>query len=80
MHEILKAAEVSRRGGCWFESGSAQVHLGVAAGFRPTKKAHPAFRCSEYDALLSRLIAAGIRIDEPNDVPHVRPSYSRPIR
>ncbi len=72
MREIPKPAELSARGGCWFESGGVQIHLGVEQDFRPAKKAHPALRCAEYDALLSRLIAGGIHVQEPNDIPGVR--------
>ena len=35
MTEIAKPAELAKRGGCWFASGSVQVHLGVEADFRP---------------------------------------------
>ncbi len=44
MEEIPKPPELAKRGGCWFKSGSVQVHLGVEADFHPAKKAHPAFR------------------------------------
>ena len=72
MREIPKPVELAARGGCWFESGGVHIHLGVEPEFRPAKKAHPALRCAEYEALLSRLTTAGIRIDEPNDIAGVR--------
>jgi len=72
MNEISKPPELAKRGGCWFESGSVQIHLGVEDGFRPAKKAHPALRCTDYDGLVSKLRAAGIEVDEPNDIPGVR--------
>jgi catechol 2,3-dioxygenase-like lactoylglutathione lyase family enzyme len=72
MREIPKPVELATRGGCWFESGGVQIHLGVEPEFRPAKKAHPALRCAEYEALLSRLNTAGIRIEEPNDIAGVR--------
>jgi catechol 2,3-dioxygenase-like lactoylglutathione lyase family enzyme len=71
MTEIPKPPELAKRG-CWFESGSVQIHLGVEDGFRPAKKAHPALRCSDYDGLVSKLRASGIRVDEPNDTLGVR--------
>jgi len=37
-----------------------------------SKKAHPALRCGDYDGLVSKLRASGIRVDEPNDIPCVR--------
>ena len=72
MTEIPKPPELAKRGGCWFESGGVQVHLGVEADFRPAKKAHPGFRCGDYDALVSRLRAAGVEVTEAPDIPGVR--------
>jgi catechol 2,3-dioxygenase-like lactoylglutathione lyase family enzyme len=72
MTEISKPPELAKRGGCWFESGGVQVHLGVEKDFRPAKKAHPAFRCGDYDALVSRLRAAGVEVTDAADIPGVR--------
>ena len=72
MREIVKPAELARRGGCWFESGNVQIHLGVEADFRPAKKAHPALRCADYDDLISRLRTHNVAVDEPNDIPEVK--------
>jgi len=72
MMEIPKPQELAKRGGCWFESGSLQVHLGVEEDFRPAKKAHPAFRCNDYDELVSRLRAAGVQVSDAEDIPGVR--------
>src|SRR3954447_5130221 len=62
MTEVAKPAELAKRGGCWFESGTVQIHLGVEAEFRPARKAHPALRCADYDALTARLQAAGVQV------------------
>jgi catechol 2,3-dioxygenase-like lactoylglutathione lyase family enzyme len=72
MREIPKPAELAARGGCWFVSGDVQIHLGVETDFRPAKKAHPALRCADYDALLDKLHSAAISAHEPNDIPGVR--------
>lgn len=72
MREIPKPAELAARGGCWFESGGVQIHLGVEQDFHPAKKAHPGLRCANYDALLTRLRASGIAVHEPGDIPGVR--------
>ena len=72
MREIPKPAELAARGGCWFESGGVQIHLGVEQDFRPAKKAHPALRCAEYDALVTQLRASGITVHEPGDIPGMR--------
>jgi catechol 2,3-dioxygenase-like lactoylglutathione lyase family enzyme len=72
MREIPKPAELLNRGGCWFESGLVQLHLGVEKNFRPAKKAHPALKCTNYDDLGARLRASGIEITEAGDIPRVR--------
>ena len=72
MKEIPKPAELAKRGGCWFQSGAVQVHLGVEGDFRPAKKAHPALRCKNYDRLLASLAAAGVSTEEVNDITGVR--------
>jgi catechol 2,3-dioxygenase-like lactoylglutathione lyase family enzyme len=72
MKEVQKPTELAKRGGCWFESGSVQIHLGVENDFRAAKKAHPALRCSDYSDLVQRLREAGVEVVEPNDIPGVR--------
>lgn len=72
MREIPKPAELARRGGCWFESGLVQIHLGVEADFRPAKKAHPALSCSDYEGLVFRLRTASLEVIEAEDIPGVR--------
>ena len=62
MTEVPKPPELAARGGAWFRSGTVAVHLGVDAEFHPAKKAHPAFRCSDYKKMLSRLEALGVTI------------------
>src|SRR5580693_9619558 len=55
MTEITKPQSLAARGGAWFRSGDVFLHLGVDPDFRPATKAHPAFRCPDYDVLLERL-------------------------
>ena len=69
MSEVPKPSELAKRGGCWFESGSVQVHLGVEGDFRAAKKAHPALQCANYLGLIQRLRRAGVEVLEPNDIP-----------
>lgn len=65
--EIEKPPHLAVRGGCWFERGALKVHLGVEHGFRPARKAHPAFTVSDLSQLIQRLQAAGFGVteDEP---------------
>ena len=72
MREIPKPAVLLKRGGCWFESGPVQVHLGVEIDFRPAKKAHPALKCTDYDGLVEKLRSAGVTVTEPDDISGVR--------
>lgn len=65
--EREKPANLTKRGGCWFEAGAVKVHLGVEADFRPALKAHPAFLVDDVAALAKNLKASGCRVveDEP---------------
>jgi catechol 2,3-dioxygenase-like lactoylglutathione lyase family enzyme len=72
MVEVPKPPELAKRGGCWFQSGSVQVHLGVEEDFRPARKAHPALRCRDYDAITAHLRAAGVVIKDDDGIRGVR--------
>ena len=48
MTEIPKPTELAKRGGCWFQSGTVQIHIGADKDFHPATKAHPALRCRDY--------------------------------
>jgi len=72
MREIAKPTELAKRGGCWFECGPVQIHLGVESEFRPARKAHPALRCFDYDGLTARLRAAGVDVKEDESILGVR--------
>jgi catechol 2,3-dioxygenase-like lactoylglutathione lyase family enzyme len=61
--EIPKPAELAGRGGAWFESGAAQLHLGVEADFRPARKAHPAFLVDDLNGLIAKIQSAGFETD-----------------
>ncbi|WP_311209806.1 MULTISPECIES: VOC family protein [unclassified Aeromicrobium] len=59
MTEETKPPVLAARGGCWFTSGSAVLHLGVEDPFSPARKAHPAFLVDDLDAVEAVLEAAG---------------------
>jgi len=67
MTEVPKPENLARRGGAWFRSGAAEVHLGVEDDFRPAKKAHPALLVDDLKTLAERCSAAGYAVttDEP---------------
>jgi len=72
MTEVAKPPELAKRGGCWFQSESVQIHLGVEADFRPARKAHPALRCADYDGLTASLQSAGVEVTADSNIPGVR--------
>jgi catechol 2,3-dioxygenase-like lactoylglutathione lyase family enzyme len=73
MTELGKPAVLAVRGGCWFASGSAVLHLGVEEPFAPARKAHPALLVDDLDGLFAALTSAGcacVRAD--GEIPGVR--------
>jgi catechol 2,3-dioxygenase-like lactoylglutathione lyase family enzyme len=72
MQEVEKPPELAQRGGCWFRSGSVEIHLGVEADFRPARKAHPGLRPADYEGLKTRLRAAGLALTEDDTIPGAR--------
>ncbi len=75
MTEVTKPVELAERGGCWFQSGNVQIHLGVEEAFRPAKKAHPALRCGNYKELTANLQRAGIATTLDTTIPGVTRCY-----
>src|SRR5579859_4252544 len=57
--ELQKPEHLAKRGGAWFRSEGAEVHLGVEEDFRPAKKAHPALLVRGLQALAVKCTAAG---------------------
>ncbi len=66
LEELPKPPGLAQRGGAWFRSNGIMLHLGVDVDFRPAKKAHPAFRCVDYDALLARIRERGVAVTFDN--------------
>jgi catechol 2,3-dioxygenase-like lactoylglutathione lyase family enzyme len=59
LDEIAKPPDMAGRGGCWFDLGAAQLHLGADPDFRPAAKAHVALRTARLEELRARLRDAG---------------------
>ncbi|MFE8948134.1 VOC family protein [Streptomyces sp. NPDC007856] len=81
MTEIPKPPVLAARGGCWFQAGAVQLHLGIedapAGGgechWRPAKKAHPGLRVTEIEAYAARLTAKGAQVTWDDNLPgHLR--------
>jgi len=74
--EVPKPMPLAARGGCWFDRGTVQLHLGVETGFQPARKAHPAFLIADLDGLAATLAASRHRVDWDDELPPVRRLYT----
>ncbi|MFI9233462.1 VOC family protein [Streptomyces rimosus] len=71
LREIPKPPALVGRGGggCWFEAGEGQLHLGIDADFHPARKAHPALRVAGLRAYAQRLAGQGVQVSWNDDLP-----------
>ncbi|MFE7857509.1 VOC family protein [Streptomyces sp. NPDC057403] len=76
MTEIPKPPVLAARGGCWFQAGAVQLHLGVEGDFRPARKAHPGLRVTGIEAYAARLEAKGAQVVWDGNLPGHRRFYS----
>ncbi|WP_306185889.1 MULTISPECIES: glyoxalase [unclassified Streptomyces] len=76
MTEIPKPPALAARGGCWFQAGSVQLHLGVEKDFRPAKKAHPGLKVTGIEAYAVRLAGRGAPVTWDDNLPGHRRFYS----
>jgi extradiol dioxygenase family protein len=72
LEELPKPARLQARGGCWFQAGSQELHVGVEEQFVPARKAHPGLVVSDLDAVGERLAAAGIAVVHDDAIPSTR--------
>ncbi|KUN87872.1 glyoxalase [Streptomyces bungoensis] len=85
MTEIPKPPALAARGGCWFQAGAVQLHLGIEAApagdgacdCRPARKAHPGLRVTDIEAYAARLAAKGAPVTWDDALPGHRRFYSR---
>jgi catechol 2,3-dioxygenase-like lactoylglutathione lyase family enzyme len=76
MIEIEKPSKLHARGGCWFECGDRQLHVGVEKNFAPARKAHPAFAVADLDELRQALAARGVAVIDDDTIPGTRRFYA----
>ncbi len=67
LDEIPKPASLAGRGGCWFQIGAQQLHIGIDPAFQPALKAHVAIATDALSALRTRLEAAGFATRDDTD-------------
>ena len=73
LRELPKPPALAARGGVWFAIGpTQQLHIGVTDEHTPARKAHPAFRATDLDALAATLAAAGHEVRWDDELPGVR--------
>lgn len=70
--ERAKPEALAARGGCWFQVGAQELHVGVEEPFAAARKAHPSFVVSDLDDLAARLAARGIEAHYRDDIPGTR--------
>lgn len=72
MTEIPKPPILAARGGAWFASGQAVIHVGVEADFSPARKAHPCLLVPDIDEIARRVRAAGHPVTWDDAIPGIR--------
>lgn len=73
--EVQKPALLQKNGGAWFQAGSVQIHIGVEEPFQPAKKAHPAIRVKNIEALKSYLTKQNVLFSTDNKLPGAERFY-----
>ena len=69
LEELPKPAALEARGGCWFQAGGQELHVGVERPFAPARKAHPGLVVSDLDELAERLRSAGVAVEPDRSLP-----------
>lgn len=76
LRELEKPPLLRVRGGCWFQCGQQQLHIGVERNFLPSRKAHVALAVSGWAALRESLIARGRPVIDDDSLPGTRRFYT----
>ena len=76
LDEIEKPTSLKANGGVWFGNDGVHIHLGVDLDFRAAKKANPALRVQNLDALAKRLETAGFAVLWDDRLPNTKRFYS----
>jgi len=72
LDELTKPDALAVRGGCWFQAGAQELHVGVEDPFTPARKAHPSFVVADLDAVAAKLTAAGHVVTYDDLIPGVK--------
>lgn len=74
--QVPKPSHLATRGGCWFESESVRIHVGVEDDFKPARKAHPALLVEDLPRLKRRLLDGGVSVTEDETLPGFERFYA----
>jgi catechol 2,3-dioxygenase-like lactoylglutathione lyase family enzyme len=64
LEEIPKPENLRGRGGCWFQFGPQEIHVGVQKDFVPATKAHPGLLVEGLEEFRNSLVIKGLQIKE----------------
>lgn len=76
INRAAKPPHLEGRGGCWFETQTVRVHLGVEESFRPATKAHPAFLVDDIESVRQRLMDEGVEVVDDQPLPGYNRFYA----
>jgi catechol 2,3-dioxygenase-like lactoylglutathione lyase family enzyme len=68
MEELPKPEPIRARGGCWFQAGAQELHIGVEIDFAPARKAHPGLVVSDLGAVRAAFSAAGVEWEDDTKI------------
>jgi len=74
--EVEKPEALRASGGCWFEVGAQELHVGVEEPFVPARKAHPSLVVADLHALAGRLRDAGVDVVPDHAIPGTTRFYA----
>jgi catechol 2,3-dioxygenase-like lactoylglutathione lyase family enzyme len=74
--EVEKPAPLKVRGGCWLQSGTVTVHLGVDPQFVPANKAHPAFVVERFGELEKALLGSGFAFTRDTELEGIERAFT----
>ncbi|MFD2042878.1 VOC family protein [Ornithinibacillus salinisoli] len=75
LKEIEKPEPLRNRGGVWFQAGMVHIHIGVEEPFTPAKKAHPAIRVRNIEAMKKYLDSRNIDYISDKNLPGANRFY-----
>jgi len=73
--ETEKPESLKKNGGVWFQAGDVNIHIGIEEPFIPAKKAHPAIRVKNLEALKACLQKEEIDLHVDDRLPGAKRFY-----